>query len=160
MLDAALLRMMEGGGEIEDRLALLDRGDPARGEGPPVAHPLHLVHDRHPGDAGAQEVRVQRVDRAVALHGAPRGHQRLAGDLPAEDPLEGLLRAGAAEDVDLDLLQIEQIDQSLGGVRHQRISTVGSGGSGGSCGSGGSGGSGGYGGIRRTVRALRAHRPR
>ena len=42
------------------------------------------------------------VDRAAGRH------QRLAGDLPAEHPLPVLLRADAAEDVDLDPLQVEQ----------------------------------------------------
>ena len=77
-----------------------------------------------PGMPGPQEVRVQRVHRALAVGGAAGRDQRLARDLPAEDPLQGLLRAAAAEDVDLDLLQVEQIDQALGRVRHRVRSPV------------------------------------
>jgi hypothetical protein len=125
VLEAPLFRLVEGGGQIEDRAALLHGGDPARGERPPVADPLDLVHDRHPRPTRAQEVRVQRVHRPVALRGAAGGHQRLPGDLAAEDPLQGLLRAAPTEDVDLDLLQVEQVDKPLGGVgRHVRASPV------------------------------------
>ena len=67
---------------------------------------------------------MQRVHRAVALRGAAGGDQRLAGDLAAEDPLQGLVRAAAPEDVDLDLLQVEQVDQLLGGVGHDRARLV------------------------------------
>ena len=42
------------------------------------------------------------------LHGAPGGDERLAGDLAAEDPLALLVGALAAEDVDLDPLEVEQ----------------------------------------------------
>ena len=46
-------------------------------------------------------------------HGASRRDQRLADHLPAEDALATLLRARAAEQVDLDRLEIEELDQSL-----------------------------------------------
>ncbi len=119
-------RLMKGGGQIEDRASLLDGDDPAGGEGPSVTDPLDLVHDRHPGTAGPQKVRVQRVDRAVPLGGPPGRHERLARDLPAEDPLEALLRTSAPEDVHLDLLKIQQIDQLLGGIGHDRWPSVAS----------------------------------
>lgn len=67
---------------------------------------------------------MQRVHRPVALGRAAGGHQRLARHLSAEDPLEGLLRAPAPEDVDLDLLQVEQVDESLGRIRHPWFSPV------------------------------------
>ncbi len=125
VLEAPLFRLVEGGGQIEDRAALLHGGDPPGGERPPVPDPLDLVHDRHARTARTQEVRVQRVHRPVALRGAPGGDQGLAGHLAAEDPLQGLLRAAAAEDVDLDLLQVEQVDEPLGGVgRHVLPSPV------------------------------------
>ena len=55
---------------------------------------------------------MQRVDVA-AVHGAARGDQRLPGHLAAEDPLAVLLRAPAAEDVHLELLQVEERDQPV-----------------------------------------------
>src|SRR5205085_3300441 len=118
VLEGTYLRLVKGGGEIEDRATLLHGGDPARRERPSVPHPLDLVHDRHARPARAQEVRVQRVHRAVAVRGTGGGDQRLARHLAAEDPLEGLVRASATEDVDLDLLQVEQVDEALGRVRH------------------------------------------
>lgn len=86
MIEAGL-RLVKGGGQIEDRASLLDGDDPPGGEGPPVPDPLDLVHDRHPWSAGPQKVRMERVDRAVPFRGPPGRHQRLARDLPAEDPL-------------------------------------------------------------------------
>lgn len=118
VLEGRFLGPVEGGRQVEDRPALLHRRDPPRREGAAVAHPLHLVHDRHARSPGAQEVGVQRVHRPVAVGGPAGSDQRLARDLAAEDPLEGLLGAPATEDVDLDPFQVEQVDQELGGVRH------------------------------------------
>ncbi len=53
------------------------------------------------------------MDETLSLDGALRRHQRLADHLPAEDPLPAGLRAAAAEDVDLDRLQVERRKQPL-----------------------------------------------
>lgn len=58
------------------------------------------------------------MHRAVPVHRAARGDQCLAGDLAAEGPLQFFLRAAAAEDVQLDLLQIEQLDEPVDGRSH------------------------------------------
>ena len=42
-------------------------GDPAGGEGAPVADPLDVVDDRHGRVTGPQEVGVQRVQDELAL---------------------------------------------------------------------------------------------
>ena len=67
-------------------LAPLDGGHPAGGEGPAVADAVHLVEDRDPGIAGAEEVGVQRVHRALpALAVGDRaagGDQGLAATWP------------------------------------------------------------------------------
>ena len=47
------------------------------------------------------------------VDGPGRGDERLAGDLPAEHPLALLVRRGAAEDVHLDRLEIEQGDEGV-----------------------------------------------
>ena len=70
------------------------------------------------------------MDPPVRLHGAPGGHEGLGGHLAAEDPLAVLVGAQAAEDVDLDGLEVEQVDQEVevfahgtilpGGVRRSR----------------------------------------
>ena len=52
------------------------------------------------------------------LDGAPRGHERLCGDLAAEDALALLVRLDAPEDVDLNGLEIKQIDEELQGRAH------------------------------------------
>ena len=76
---------------MEDRLAVLDRDDAARGEAAAVADAVDLVDDRDARIAGPQEVGVQRV-REPAFDGAARGHQRLSRHLAAEDALALLLR--------------------------------------------------------------------
>src|SRR5918994_3804865 len=118
VLEARLLDL-EAGRHVEDRLAVLDGDDPAGRERPPVADAIHLVEDRQLGIAGPQEIGVERVDSPVGLDRAGGGHQRLAGHLPAEDPLAVLVRRDAPEDVDLDRLEVEQLDQIVDGVlRH------------------------------------------
>ena len=61
---------------------------------------------------------MERVHAAV-LDGAARRHQRLAGHLPAEDALALLVGLGAAEDVDLDRFEVEEIDEELQGRAHR-----------------------------------------
>ena len=104
---------------VEDRAAVLDRDDAARREALPVADAVDLVEDRDLRVTGAKEVRVQRVHPAV-LDGATRGDERLGGDLAAEDPLALLVGLGAAEDVDLDLLEVEEADELVEVVGHRR----------------------------------------
>ena len=100
---------VEAGLQVEDRPAVLDGDDAAGGEAAAVADPVDLVEDRHRRVAGAQEVGVQRVDQAARLvDRAGRGDQRLPGHLAAEHPLAVLVGRAAAEDVDLDGLEVEQ----------------------------------------------------
>ena len=78
--------------QVEDRPTVLDRDDASGREAPAVADPVDLVQDRHRRIAGAQEVGVQRVHQAVALVDRPCSrHERLPGDLSAEDPLAVLV---------------------------------------------------------------------
>ena len=58
---------------------------------------------------------MQAVHRPVRRHGAAGGDERLTGDLPAEDPLQRLVRLLAAEDVDLDALEVEQLHELVQG---------------------------------------------
>lgn len=51
------------------------------------------------------------MDESVFGHRASRGDQRLAGDLSTEDPLRPFGRTAAAENVHLDLLQVEDVEQ-------------------------------------------------
>ncbi|BFO21735.1 hypothetical protein SHKM778_81230 [Streptomyces sp. KM77-8] len=98
---------------MEDRLAVLDRDHPTGGEGASVADAVDGVDDRGAGVAGAQEVRVQGVGGPVLGDGPPGGDQRLRRDLPAEDAGDDGAAGVAAEDVLLDLLEVEQIEEIL-----------------------------------------------
>ena len=62
---------------------------------------------------------MQRVHQSIGLvEGAGGGDERLTGDLAAEHALAVLVGRAAAEQVDLDPLEIEQRDQILEGIRH------------------------------------------
>ena len=62
---------------------------------------------------------MQRVDAAVVVDRAGRGHERLPGDLAPEDALAVLVGRHAPEDVDLDRLEVEQLHEGVDGVlRH------------------------------------------
>ena len=114
---AAFLILLERCGQEEDRLAVLDRGDAAHGEGLAVAGAVHVVDDRRLDVARAQEVGVDRVHVALAVGvqaGAERllrGRQGLAQHLAAEDVLGADVAALAAEEVVLEALEAEQVDQ-------------------------------------------------
>jgi hypothetical protein len=97
---------------MEDRLPVLDGRHAPRGERPPVTDAVHLVDDRRGGVAGAEEVRVQRVG-AASLDRPAGGDERLARDLAAEDALAALVGAPAAEQVHLELLEVEDVDELL-----------------------------------------------
>ena len=58
---------------------MLDRDDTPRREAVAVADAVDVVDDRNAGIAGAQEVRVQRVDVTVGVDRAPRGDEGLPG---------------------------------------------------------------------------------
>ena len=74
--------------EIEDRSAVLDRDDAARGEAATVTDSVDLVEDRHQRVSRAEEVGVERVHGTIGLIDRPRrGHQRLPRDLAAEHTL-------------------------------------------------------------------------
>ena len=113
----ALLEVVERGRQVEDGPPVLNGHHPPGGEGPAVANPVDLVEDRDVGVAGAQEVRVQRVDLAV-LDGPPGRDQGLPRHLPAEDPLALLVGLDAPEDVHLNRLEIEQVDEELERCAH------------------------------------------
>ena len=107
-----VLLALEVRGQVEDRAAVLAGRDPAGGERPAVADPLHVVHDRHAGVAGAQEVGVQRVDDVRRVDGVDAGDHRLGGHLTAEDALAVGVGLLAAVQVEVDLLEIEQLGGS------------------------------------------------
>ncbi len=77
---------------------------------------IHLVEDRHFGIARAQKISVQRMANA-AFHRAIGRDKRLPQHLPAEHALHPVLGRNAAENIDLDGLQIEQAEDFVDGCR-------------------------------------------
>ena len=61
---------------------------------------------------------MQRVRGPVGGDGPPRGDQGLRRHLPAEDTGDGGGAGLAAEDVLLDLLEVEQIEEFLESLTH------------------------------------------
>ena len=107
----ALLVPLERRRQVEDLLAMLDRDDAAVGEARTVAAAIHLVDDRRVEVATPQEIRVQRMHRAIGLDRAARGHQRLPEHLPAEHLRAADVAADTPEQVDLQPLEVEQLEQ-------------------------------------------------
>ena len=109
MLEAAL-GCLEGGGHVEDLLAVLDGDDAAVGEAVAIEAAVDFVDDRRVAVAAPQEVGMQRVHHA-RLDRRRRRRQRLAEHLPAEDLRAADVAALAAEQIDLELLELEQLQQ-------------------------------------------------
>ncbi len=106
----ALLGHLEGGREVEDLLAVLDRHHPAGGEAAAVARAVDLVqhgdtHIARPDEVGVQAVANPVLDRLVG------GHQRLGDDQAAEDPREAVVGRPAPEQVQLDWLKGQGLDE-------------------------------------------------
>jgi hypothetical protein len=99
---------------------VLDGDHPPGGERPAVADAVDVVQDRDRRVAGTQEVGVERVDPALRVDGAGGGHEGLARDLAAEDPLAILVGLPAPEDVLLDLLEVEQLQKLVECRSHGR----------------------------------------
>src|SRR6266700_4254735 len=117
--------MVERRGKREDDLPVLNRRHPASGERTAVPDPVHQVDQRHGWIAGPDEVSVQRMDRPVIGHGTAGGDECLAGHLPAEYPLPPLVfRAPAAEDVELDLLEVKQRHHGVQRLAHRRAPSL------------------------------------
>ena len=98
-------------------MTVLACGDASRREALAVADAVDVVNDRNFRIARQQEIRMHGMRRAV-LNGAHRGDQRLADHLTAEHALPANLRRAAAEQIFLELFQIENLQQVLNGRRH------------------------------------------
>ncbi len=116
----ALLGHVKAGFHVVDRPTVLHGHHAPRREALAVADAVDFVEDRNLRIARTQKVRVQRVDVAL-IHGAPRRHECLGGDLSTEDALTLLVGLDPAEDVLLDRLEVEQVDEEIEGVGHPSI---------------------------------------
>ena len=81
----AILWRLEGGGHIENRLPVLDGGDPTGAEAVAVAQHLHIVNDRLLAIAGAKKVAVKRMNQTLNGHGLFCRIQRLTHYLAAKN---------------------------------------------------------------------------
>ena len=116
MIERALLLDMKRHHHRENRVAVLNRANPAGRVALAVAQPLDLVDDRNLRIAGKDEIAMQRV-RQAAFDSAACRHHRLSDHLPAKHPLPARLRAVAAKQVHLNGLKIEnrnQVNQAFG----------------------------------------------
>src|SRR2546423_1557646 len=104
--------------QVEDRAPVLDRYDPPGGEALSVADAVDVVDDRDVRIAGPEEVGMERVHGAVFTDCATGGDERLRRDLPAEHALAVLVRAQAAEEIDLERFELEQRQQLVERVSH------------------------------------------
>ena len=100
-------------------MAVLARGDASRREAAAVTQTLDVIDDRNFRIARQQEVGVHRMRRPAGLDGAYRGDQRLADDLAAEHALPAALWRVAAEQIDVQFLEIEDGQQVFNGRRHK-----------------------------------------
>jgi len=97
---AAGLVHLERCGEIEDRLTMLDRDDPANRKTLAVARAIDVVDDRRFDVAGTEKIRMQRVHRAIGgdhalwFHRPFRADEWLlyACDSPSAQGARGLTR--------------------------------------------------------------------
>jgi hypothetical protein len=107
----------------EDRVAVLDRGNPPRRIALAVTQPLDLIDDRNLRIARQNEIAMQGMWQP-ALDRAARRHHRLPDHLSAKNPLPTGFRTVAAEHIHLDRFEIEdgnQVNQAFG---HRRLSLV------------------------------------
>lgn len=97
--------------EAEDRLAVLDRGDPARREARAVAQAIDLVDDRAAHVAGPHEVAVHGVDGPIGADRLRGRREGLAEDLAAEDGAPAEILATPAKQIAVERFEAEQIDE-------------------------------------------------
>src|SRR5690606_378735 len=102
---------LERGGEVEDRLAVLDRDHAAHRKAATVARALDVVDDRLLDVARTQEVGVRRMRAACAVDRLLRGREGLAEHLAAEYVARADVAALAAEQVVLEAFEGQQFDE-------------------------------------------------
>src|SRR3954447_4095944 len=94
-----VLRDVEAGLEVEDRLAVLDADDAAGGEAAAVTDAVDLVQDGDRRITRPEGVSMERMRGAMVILNRPRRrHERLAGDLTTENALTVLVRRAAAKE--------------------------------------------------------------
>jgi hypothetical protein len=116
MLESAF-RFLERGHHRQDRLAALDRLYTTGAEAAAIADAIDVVDNRLDHVARAQEVGVQGM-RGLAVHGTGCRDQRLADDLSAEHAFAAEIARLSAEQVFLELFEVEQVYEVLQDAVH------------------------------------------
>ena len=115
--DPALALCVKGRDHGEDHLAVLNGDDVAGRERAPVPVTVHLEDDGQVAPPRPQEVAVERVGKAVGLHGGRRGEQTLRRHLPAVEGLAwSVVGVATAEEVTVDPLEGQQGREVFGAV--------------------------------------------
>jgi hypothetical protein len=109
----ALRPALEARRHVEDRLALLHRDHAAIGEAAALEIADDAEDDRVVLVARAHEIGVERVALLAVIHRALGGLERLRDHLAAEHPADAAGEAGAAIEIGVDLLDIEQRGELL-----------------------------------------------
>ena len=112
------LGQLERGRHVEDLPPVLNGDDPPRGEMLAVQRPVDLVNDGGIEIPAAQEIRMQRVHRAI-LRRRGRRDQRLAQHLAAENLRTADVAALAAKQVHLEPFERHHLDQIVEQLIHQ-----------------------------------------
>src|SRR3546814_11377190 len=92
-------RPLEGGGEIEDHLAVLPHHNASVGEAAPVEVAVDAEMQRFCLVAAAQEIGMERVNRLAGLDRARGRAHRLSDHLTAEDAIARRGRARGKADL-------------------------------------------------------------
>ena len=121
------LDCLEGHRHVENRPSLLQRDDPARSETAPITGAVHLKADGLAGVASPQKIGMQGVGGSVFRDGVVGGTQALAQDLSTKDGTPSEVLALGIEGVVSQGGKVEDVEESLEGLLHDRQSALGGG---------------------------------
>ena len=108
----------------KNRLALLNRLNPAGSKAAAVAQRINLIDDRQISVARTQKVAMHRMHMAVRVNSLTGRRQRLTQNLPTEQLLETEILTAATEQVFLDFLQCQQVYQIIQQFAHSGSSHI------------------------------------
>jgi hypothetical protein len=119
MIETCLLHL-EGGGHVEDLLAVLDGDHAAAREALAVAAAVDVIDDGRVAVAAPQKVGMQRVHHASVRHSGGRRPQGLAQHLAAKELWATDVLTTTAKEIYLERLELEH-SQQLSDTRVSRL---------------------------------------
>ena len=111
LMTEPILKLLERGGEVEDRSALLAGDHAAVGKAAAVKIAVHGKVDLMLFAAGAQEIAVERMGEPVRIDSPFGCSERLGDYLPAKYPANSAPLAPAGEAVLARIFDVEEFDQ-------------------------------------------------